>query len=355
MTARRLICDRAAWLRSLLARRLRALALGAGAARRATAWCSINWSSSAIRRCRSTIGCWKSCAAQRTLVSTKLALPISDEPIHVYLFPTAEKLEAFMRVHYPATARAAGVLRRKRHAADGLCLLGRSRGRGSAARSGPRLSARRRAAPAAVARRRAGRVLRSAARQSGLNRPHVQELTAARGQGLAARPAAARAAAIGRRDDAGRLCRKLGLGPLPAGNARPSGCSCCRRYLQSLGRPADDASRCRANCASSTWTANASWSNTSLASLRSVLAVEDRLRRPASKPSLRNSGPGRRVVSRDVHLGQREALGVQLAKGLAQQIRGQPLAALRTRRLPGRRCPRRARPRCRHRSPCSKS
>ena len=40
--------------------------------------------------------------AQRTLLSTKLGLPISDEPIHVYLFPTAEKLEAYMRVHYPA-------------------------------------------------------------------------------------------------------------------------------------------------------------------------------------------------------------------------------------------------------------
>ena len=40
--------------------------------------------------------------AQRTVVSAKLALPISDEPIHVYLFPTAEKLEAFLRVQYPA-------------------------------------------------------------------------------------------------------------------------------------------------------------------------------------------------------------------------------------------------------------
>lgn len=38
---------------------------------------------------------------QRTLVSTKLGLPISDEPIHVYLFPTSEKLESYLRVHYP--------------------------------------------------------------------------------------------------------------------------------------------------------------------------------------------------------------------------------------------------------------
>jgi hypothetical protein len=39
--------------------------------------------------------------SQRTYLSTKLALPMSDEPIHVYLFPTAEKLEAYMRVHFP--------------------------------------------------------------------------------------------------------------------------------------------------------------------------------------------------------------------------------------------------------------
>jgi hypothetical protein len=39
---------------------------------------------------------------QRTVVSTKLALPISDEPIHIYLFPTAEKLSAFLLVQYPA-------------------------------------------------------------------------------------------------------------------------------------------------------------------------------------------------------------------------------------------------------------
>lgn len=39
---------------------------------------------------------------QRTVLSTKLGLKISDEPIHVYLFPTSDKLEAFLRVHYPA-------------------------------------------------------------------------------------------------------------------------------------------------------------------------------------------------------------------------------------------------------------
>jgi hypothetical protein len=41
----------------------------------------------------------------RTVVSTKLALPISDEPIHVYLFPKADKFEAFMREHHPGLPR----------------------------------------------------------------------------------------------------------------------------------------------------------------------------------------------------------------------------------------------------------
>jgi hypothetical protein len=39
--------------------------------------------------------------AQRTYLSAKLGLATSDEPIHVYLFPSAEKLEAYMRVHFP--------------------------------------------------------------------------------------------------------------------------------------------------------------------------------------------------------------------------------------------------------------
>ncbi len=39
---------------------------------------------------------------QRTQLSTKLGLPISDEPIHVYLFPSAEKLAAYTRLHFPA-------------------------------------------------------------------------------------------------------------------------------------------------------------------------------------------------------------------------------------------------------------
>ncbi|MEX0676771.1 MAG: DUF1570 domain-containing protein [Pirellulales bacterium] len=37
----------------------------------------------------------------RTVVSTKLGLPISDEPIHVYLFPKADRFEAFMHEHHP--------------------------------------------------------------------------------------------------------------------------------------------------------------------------------------------------------------------------------------------------------------
>lgn len=39
--------------------------------------------------------------AERGLVSTKLALPVSDEPIHVYLFKTAEEFKAHSRAHFP--------------------------------------------------------------------------------------------------------------------------------------------------------------------------------------------------------------------------------------------------------------
>jgi hypothetical protein len=39
--------------------------------------------------------------AQRSVLSTKLGLPLSDEPIHVYLFSSAEQLAAYVRVHFP--------------------------------------------------------------------------------------------------------------------------------------------------------------------------------------------------------------------------------------------------------------
>jgi hypothetical protein len=38
---------------------------------------------------------------QRSRLADKLALAVSDEPIHVYLFPTAEGLDAYQRVHFP--------------------------------------------------------------------------------------------------------------------------------------------------------------------------------------------------------------------------------------------------------------
>ncbi len=38
---------------------------------------------------------------QRSLVSTRLALPQTEEPIHVYLFPTSDRLESYLNVHYP--------------------------------------------------------------------------------------------------------------------------------------------------------------------------------------------------------------------------------------------------------------
>jgi Protein of unknown function (DUF1570) len=39
--------------------------------------------------------------ALRTVVSTQLGLPLSDEPIHVYLFRKADRFEAFMRARHP--------------------------------------------------------------------------------------------------------------------------------------------------------------------------------------------------------------------------------------------------------------
>ena len=38
---------------------------------------------------------------QRSRLSTKLGLGVSDEPIHVYLFPTADELAVYMGVHFP--------------------------------------------------------------------------------------------------------------------------------------------------------------------------------------------------------------------------------------------------------------
>src|SRR6185295_9937154 len=40
-------------------------------------------------------------AAQRSALSTVLALPTSDEPIHVYLFRDARRFKAFLHAHHP--------------------------------------------------------------------------------------------------------------------------------------------------------------------------------------------------------------------------------------------------------------
>jgi hypothetical protein len=40
-------------------------------------------------------------AAQRSDLCRRLALPCSDEPIHVYLFDTTERFDGFIRLHYP--------------------------------------------------------------------------------------------------------------------------------------------------------------------------------------------------------------------------------------------------------------
>ena len=39
--------------------------------------------------------------AQRTDVSSRLALPVSDEPIHIFLFQTEERFQDFISRHYP--------------------------------------------------------------------------------------------------------------------------------------------------------------------------------------------------------------------------------------------------------------
>ena len=38
---------------------------------------------------------------QRSRLTVKLGLGVSDEPIHVYLFPTSQGLDAYMRVYFP--------------------------------------------------------------------------------------------------------------------------------------------------------------------------------------------------------------------------------------------------------------
>lgn len=42
--------------------------------------------------------------AERTLVSTKLGLPVSDEPIHVYLFATADEFKSHAKTYFPDIA-----------------------------------------------------------------------------------------------------------------------------------------------------------------------------------------------------------------------------------------------------------
>jgi Protein of unknown function (DUF1570) len=39
---------------------------------------------------------------RRTDISQDLLLPVSDEPIHIYLFESAERFEGFMRLRYPS-------------------------------------------------------------------------------------------------------------------------------------------------------------------------------------------------------------------------------------------------------------
>ena len=83
--------------------------------------------------------------AQRADLCRRLALPCSDEPIHVYLFETPERFQGFMQAALSAVSRPPGVLCRDRRPAVGLRPVGRPHGRGLAARGHARLPARGRA------------------------------------------------------------------------------------------------------------------------------------------------------------------------------------------------------------------
>ena len=160
----------------------------------------------------------------REAVNSKLALPPSDEKIHVYLFSEAAELRTYVQKHYPGFPDRRAMFIETDTQLRGVCLLGRPGGRGSAARGRPWISAFGRAADSAVARRRAGRVLRSAARQ-----PRLEPRTRAANHrslqiGLAAEHGPAGKPGIGRQDGSARLRRSLGLGALDAWKPRPSGC-----------------------------------------------------------------------------------------------------------------------------------
>jgi len=50
--------------------------------------------------------------SQRADLCRRLALPMSDEPIHVYLFESQERFEGFMRLHHPEFPTAGRFLSR---------------------------------------------------------------------------------------------------------------------------------------------------------------------------------------------------------------------------------------------------
>ena len=71
--------------------------------------------------------------AQRVDLCRRLALPISDEPIHVYLFDSADRFDGFMKLHFPQFPGSPGVFRRDGRQAGDLRTVGRPDGRGLAA------------------------------------------------------------------------------------------------------------------------------------------------------------------------------------------------------------------------------
>ena len=70
--------------------------------------------------------------ARRHDVVDRLRLPVSDEPIHVYLFDSAQRFQTFMDRQYPQFPNRRAFFVETDTRLTIYRLLGRSRGRGSA-------------------------------------------------------------------------------------------------------------------------------------------------------------------------------------------------------------------------------
>ena len=203
--------------------------------------------------------------------------------------------------HYPELPDATGLLRRNRHAADRLCLLGRSRGRGSAARSGARLFARRRAATCRCGSTKGWpNISKCRAGRRGLNRPHVEQLATELSRGWQPESAAARSNC----ESAGEMTQAdyaeswawvhFLLETTPERRhaaARLLADRCCSRPTdrsRSCGSPPDRTAvdRLRARSPGSARTVTIAWPMLRV----KCFAIEHRRRRPGSKPRASKQG-----------------------------------------------------------------